>query len=105
MNKKIRLVLMLSKGLSRDDLTQIGAEIVDEQLNRMSQGERVVFLREMFEEHMAKALAGLDSPHRAQLMNALLPLVARHFPLEEVDILGAFADSEDLLTPEREGRS
>ncbi|MEA3407397.1 MAG: hypothetical protein U9R48_04865 [Chloroflexota bacterium] len=43
---------------------------------------------------------------RAQLMNGLLLMVASHFPLEEVDILGAFASFEgpELLGVKRYSR-
>jgi len=34
------------------------------------------------------------------LKTQLLPLVARHFPLDEMDILGAFADFETPQKPD-----
>jgi hypothetical protein len=37
----------------------------------------------------------LTQKERGQLMNALLPAVAREFPLAELDILGAFAQKEE----------
>ncbi len=56
----------------------------------------------LVEENLSAALEGLGQEERAALMNSLLPLVARHFPLEEVDTLGAFADFEAPQTPEWE---
>lgn len=51
------------------------------------------------EENLEWILVDLDRAQRAQLMNRLLPLVARYFPLEEVDILGAFASFEGPESP------
>jgi hypothetical protein len=51
----------------------------------------VTFLQRLVEENPEWALADLDRSQRAQLTNRLLPVVACHFPLEGVGILGAFA--------------
>ncbi|MGC9522479.1 MAG: hypothetical protein ACP5HG_11440, partial [Anaerolineae bacterium] len=40
---------------------------------------------------------------RGRLMNRLLPLLARHFPLEDVDILRAFGGLEEAPEPDWEG--
>jgi len=94
MELKARLARMLVGGLSQDDLLRIAGEILDERLSKMSADEQLAFLQRLVEENLEWALANLDRPQRAQLMNRLLPLVARHFPLEEFDILGAFAGFE-----------
>ena len=55
------------------------------------------------EENLSAALEGLGREERAALMNSILPTIARHFPLEGVDILGTFADFESPQKPDREG--
>jgi len=96
MDLKTRLMRFLMNRLSQDDLLRVTGEMLDERLRKLSQEERTAFLQQMVEANMERALAGLERSQRAQLMNDLLPLIARHFPLEDVDILGAFADFEDL---------
>jgi len=70
-------------------------DLLNERLSGMSGEEQVTFLQRLVEENLEWALADLDRSQRAQLTNRLLPVVARHFPLEDVGILGAFASFED----------
>ena len=91
MNLKASLARMFVGSLSQDDLLQMTGEVLDERLSQMPVEERVVFLGRLVEENLEWTLADLDRSQRAQLMNNLLPL-ARHFPLQDVDILEAFAD-------------
>ena len=100
MELKTRLARMFVGGLSQDDLLRIAGDLLDERLSGMSGEEQVAFLQRLVEENLAWALADLNRSQRAQLMNRLLPLVARHFPLEEADILGAFASFEGPESPE-----
>ena len=51
---------------------------------------------------LALALALDGRGERAALMNGLLPVIARHFPLQDVDILGAFGDVESPQQPDEE---
>ena len=99
MELKIRLARIFVRGLSQDDLLRIASEMLDERLSRMSGEEQLAFLRWLVEDNLEWALADLDRPQRAQLMNRLLPLVARHFPLDDVDVLGAFADIKGPESP------
>ena len=69
-----------------------------EALNRLPRGDRISFLREMPEASVGPALNDLAREERARLMNALLPLAAREFPLADLDLLTAFSSppsSED----------
>lgn len=102
MNLKARLAWMFVGSLSQDDLLQMTGEVLDERLSQMPVEERVVFLGRLVEENLEWTLADLDRSQRAQLMNNLLPL-ARHFPLQDVDILGAFADFGSPSEVDREG--
>jgi len=92
MNLKASLARLFVGSLSQDDLLQTAGEVLDERLSQLPAEERVVFLGRLVEENLEWTLADLDRSQRAQLMNNLLPLIAHHFPLQDVDILGAFAD-------------
>jgi hypothetical protein len=99
MSLKTRLARMFVGSLSQDDLLRIAGDLLDERLSGMSGEEQAAFLQQFVEENLEWTLADLDRAQRAQLMNRLLPLVARHFPLEEVDILEAFASFEGPESP------
>jgi hypothetical protein len=66
----------------------------------MSGEEQLAFLQRLVTDNLEWALADLDRPQRTQLMNRLLSVVARHFPLEDVDILGAFGDVASPQQPD-----
>ena len=102
MELKICLARIFVGGLSQDDLLLIASEILDERLSRMSGEEQLAFLQRLVKDNLEWTLADLDRPQRAQLMNHLLPVVARHFPLEDVDILGTFGDVESSQQPDWE---
>jgi len=68
-------------------------------IHRLSPQEVLDLAGEAAREWMAR----MPVEERAALMNSLLPLVARHFPLDDVDILGTFADFESPRKPDWEG--
>jgi len=45
-------------------------------------------------------MAGLSHQERIALLNALLPISAREFPLAEADFLTAFASPGDRYAPQ-----
>jgi len=92
MNWKTPLARVILKRYSLEEVEQIGTAALNERMDTMSQEERVSFLLHLLENHLAMTLEGLDRSHRVQLMNGLLPALARHFPLEELDILGTFSN-------------
>ena len=98
MKLRAHLARMFVGRLSREDLLRIADDMLDERRGGMSGEEQVAFLQRLVEDNLEWALADMDRPQRVRLMNNLLPLFARHFPLEEVDILGAFADFEGPQT-------
>ena len=63
--------------------------------------ERVGFLKSMAEDHLSEFLADMSREERASLMNGLLPLIAREFPLADLDVLTAFSSPKNLY---EEGR-
>ena len=100
MSMKTQLARRFVCRLSPQDVLDLAGEAAQEWMARLSVEERAAFLGRLVEENLSAALQGLGREERATLMNNLLPLVARHFPLGDVDILGAFADFEGPQTPE-----
>ncbi|RLB38065.1 MAG: hypothetical protein DRH12_13405 [Deltaproteobacteria bacterium] len=103
MSLKTNLVRQFIRRLSPQDILDLAGEAVREWMARMPVEERAAFLSRLLEENLGAALQGLGREERAALMNGMLPVIARHFPLDEVDILGAFADFEPPQTPDWDG--
>ena len=81
---------MLIRRLSARQLAEIVGDILPDTLERLPRADRVPFLRDLAQEHLGGILRGLERSERAELMNALLPLVTREFPLAELNLLDAF---------------
>lgn len=96
MSWKIRLARLLLTRLSRQETLVLVGDVLTAWLAGLSGEERVAVLLSLVEENLAPALAGLSRGERGRLVNALLPAVAREFPLAELDILGAFAQNEEV---------
>lgn len=95
----MRTARLLSRWLSPGDLGGVAGETLEGVLARVPEEQRVTFLVELTQELLHPMLSGLERRQRAQLMNALLPLVAREFPLAELDFLSHIGDA----APERDG--
>jgi len=92
---------MLIRRLSAHELAEIVGDILPDTLERLPRADRVPFLRDLAQKHLGETLQGLERSERAELMNALLPLVVREFPLTELNLLDAFATvSSDAYTDE-----
>ena len=102
MSLKTQLVRQFIRRLSPQEVLDLAEEAVQEWMARLPVEERAAFLGRLVEENLSAALQGLEREERAALMNSLMPLVARHFPLDEVDILGAFTDFEGPQKPDWE---
>ena len=100
MNLKIQLARQFIHRLSQRDALNLAGDVVWEWMSRLPVEERAAFLSRLVEENLSTALQGLGREERAALMNSLLPTIARHFPLDEVDILGAFTDFEAPQKPD-----
>ena len=87
---KHRLARRLLARLSRQETLSLAGDALAGWLEDLSAEEKVEFIQSLVEEGLRAALAGLSPQERGQLMNGLLPTVAREFPLAELDILGAF---------------
>jgi hypothetical protein len=45
-----------------------------------------VFIERLFHNHLETLLRGLDREERAELLRKVLPVIAREFPLSDVDL-------------------
>ncbi len=84
------LIRLLVRRLSARELAEIGGDLLPGALERLPRADRVPFLRDLAQQHLAEILQGLERSERAELMNTLLPLVAHEFPLSELNLLDAF---------------
>jgi len=97
---KHSLARLLARRLLPHDLVTVTGEVLPEILERLPRAKRVTFLCEMVTACVGPLLRNLGREERAQLMNALLPLAAREFPLADLDLLTAFPapiSSEDAI--------
>ena len=76
------------------------ADLFSEVWQRIPPDQRVDFLTKGAAEYLGKFLEGFDRQKRGELMNALLPVVAREFPLAELDFLTTFASPGDRYSPQ-----
>jgi len=102
MSPKIPLVRQLLGHLSPQAMLDLTGKAGREWIRRLPVEERTAFLSRLIEENLSAALVGLGREERAALMNGLVPVIARHFPLEDVDIVGAFGDVESPQQPDWE---
>ncbi len=58
------------------------------------------FLKSAADNYINVFLSGLSHRERVDLMNALLPIAAREFPLAEMDFLSAFAEPGERYQPD-----
>ena len=90
MNLTLWLGRYLVKQLNPNDLVELGVAMGPQIQKRIPPEQRVEFLRNIAEKNLKTFLADMSREERASLMNALLPLVAREFPLSDLDFLTAF---------------
>ncbi len=71
---------------SPQELVDLAMEIWPQIWERVPQEQRLEFLKDVAEKHLGVFLEDLSRPERAILINAMLPFVAREFPIVDVDI-------------------
>ncbi|MEN6481310.1 MAG: hypothetical protein ABFD29_03940 [Anaerolineaceae bacterium] len=87
---------VLIRQLPPQKLVDLAVEAWPQMWQRVPQEQRIDFLKDIAEKNMGTFLADMDRKERGALMNALLPLVAREFPLIDLDFMTAFpSPSED----------
>lgn len=91
---------ILAQRLPPEKLVDLAVEVWPHVWKRIPQDQRVDFLKSAAQEHLGAFLGDLNREERVALMNALLPLVAREFPLTDLDFLTAFSSPSGGYRPE-----
>ena len=87
--------------LARQYLQQADAAELQELMNTLmpllvqslSPQERAAMIKVLLNEHLGLLLQGIDESTRAELLNQALPSLVQLFPLDQVNLLDAFAPS------------
>ena len=90
----------LTRRLPPQDLVDLAVEVWPHIWEQIPPEQRVTFLAEATTSSLGTLVAGLSRQERALLLNALLPIIAREFPLTEADFLAAFAAPGDRYAPQ-----
>ena len=96
MSLKTRVAQLAAEFLTPEELLELSKSTAIRLMARMDKEEKLAFVQTFIEDNIGQALAGLGREERAKLMNSLLPMVAREFPLADLDFLGAFPSVEDV---------
>lgn len=91
---------ILARQLVPQELVDLAVEVWPHAWKRIPQDQRVDFLKSAAQEHLGAFLGDLTREERAALMNDLLPLAARKFPLTDLDFLHAFSSPGVGYRPE-----
>lgn len=94
------LVTALARRFSPQELVDLAVKVWPQVWQKVPPDQQVNFLTSAAAEHLGTLTAGLSRQERIVLMNALLPIVAREFPLSEMDFLSAFAAPGERYNPE-----
>ncbi len=85
------IIYILVRRLPALEMVNLAVEVWPQMWKRIPREQRVDFLKSVAEKHLSIFLEDLSREERVALMNALLPLVAREFPLVDLDFLTAFS--------------
>lgn len=91
---------ILARQLAPQGLVNLAVEVWPHVWKRIPPDQRVGFLKSAAEKYLGTFLGDLNREERVALMNALLPIAAREFPLSEIDFLSAFTAPGDRYNPE-----
>jgi hypothetical protein len=91
---------ILARQLAPQELVDLAVEVWPHIWKRIPSDQRVDFLKSVAEKHLGTFLGDLNREERSALMNNLLPLAAREFPLTDLDFLTAFASPGVGYRPE-----
>lgn len=91
---------LLARHFSPQELVDLAVKVWPQVWQKVPPDQRVNFLTSAAGKHLGTLTAGLSQRERVALMNALLPIVAREFPLSEMDFLSAFAAPGNRYNPE-----
>jgi len=81
---------ILVRRLPPQELVNLTVEVWPQMWKRIPREQRVDFLINVAEKHHGTFLEDLSREERTSLMNSLLPLIVREFPLANLDFLTAY---------------
>lgn len=90
----------LARRLSPQELIALAMSVWPQAWKQIPRDRRVDFLTKVVSEHLGTLLGDLDRQERAALMNALLPLAVREFPLADLDLLATFSTPGQGFAPQ-----
>ncbi len=91
---------ILARYLAPQELVEMAVKVWPHAWKHVPSDQKVGFLTSAAQKYLGIFLADLSREERAALMNALLPLAAREFPLADLDFLTAFSSPGSRYRPE-----
>lgn len=87
---KVQMARQMIKDLRPEEVHELVRALFPVILEAFPPQERADLLLELLQNHLGDFLKGLERPDRAKLLNALFPLLAQEFPLDDLDLLSIF---------------
>ena len=94
------LVRLIGSRAKPQEFVDFSVEVGLPILKKLPPHQRVDFYKNVSQKHLGELLVDLSREDRAALMNGLMPLFAREFPLDQLDLLAAFASPGNQYAPE-----
>ncbi len=90
----------IARRLSHQGLIELAMSVWPHAWKQVPPDQRVNFLTKVVVENLGTLLGDLDRQERVALMNALLPLAVREFPLADLDLLATFSTPGQGFAPQ-----
>lgn len=88
------LARRLLKNTAPEEMMGIVDLFLPSMASALSKTQLKAFLKLLFEKYLGFLLRGMRRDERAQLLKDLMPVVAREFPLQDIDIEAAVRMSQ-----------
>ncbi|MGC9520923.1 MAG: hypothetical protein ACP5HG_03455 [Anaerolineae bacterium] len=83
---KAQLARSMIQGEDPEEIVALVDAVLPAVVDVLSKSQLKAFVKHLFEEHLATLLRGMDRAERAALLQELLPIIAREFPMRDVDL-------------------
>ncbi|MFP4393801.1 MAG: hypothetical protein ACLFTI_00945, partial [Anaerolineales bacterium] len=96
---KVALARRYLKNTDPAELSNMVDSLMPMIAETLSPTKRIHFIASFLQNHLGALLQGVDEDARADLLNQILPLIFKEFPVHKVDILSmaaALSDVDDL---------
>ncbi len=90
MNLTLWFAKLITRRYPPEDIARLAVQVWPSVEKRVPNEQLSAFYKSIIEEHLGTILAGLDRQQRADLMNSLLPLAIKEFPLTDLDFSKTF---------------